>query len=212
MREEWRQGVAGAPAMYRKHPRQPGNRKRPASVAVPPGMCNDLSQARVGRVIGQLPYQGVSGNLIWEVSPVPMIPQTSDLSRFVEAQRDTYQQALSELRAGRKQTHWMWFIFPQLAGLGQSSTSRYYGLKNIEEARAYLEDPVLGGRLKECTEAVLEVSGRSAMEIFGGIDSLKFRSSLTLFCRVAGAESLYQKALDRYFEGEMDARTIELLD
>ena len=143
---------------------------------------------------------------------MPMIPQTSDLTRFIKAQGDTYEQALSELRAGRKQTHWMWFIFPQLAGLGQSGTSRYYGLKNIEEAQAYLEDPVLGTRLQECTEAVLEVSGRSAVEIFGGIDSLKFRSSLTLFCQVAATDSLFHQALEKYFEGELDARTLELLD
>jgi uncharacterized protein (DUF1810 family) len=163
-------------------------------------------------VTGQLFCQWISANLIREASPVPAIPQTSDLSRFIEAQRDTYQQALSELRAGRKQTHWMWFIFPQLAGLGQSSTSRYYALKNIEEARAYLADPVLGARLRESTEAVLALSGRSAVEIFGGIDTLKFRSSLTLFCRVAGAGSPYREALDKYFDGEMDARTLALLD
>ena len=183
-----------------------------ASMAVPPGMCNHLPRACVSHVIGQQPYQWISANLSGEASPVPMIPQTSDLSRFVEAQRDTYQQALSELRAGTKQTHWMWFIFPQLAGLGQSSTSRHYALKSIEEAQAYLADPVLGARLRECTEAVLGLSGRSAMAIFGGIDTVKFRSSLTLFCRAAGADSPFRKALDKYFDGEMDARTLELLD
>jgi uncharacterized protein (DUF1810 family) len=141
-----------------------------------------------------------------------MLSSNSKLCRFTEAQRDTYPQALSELRAGRKQTHWMWFIFPQLAGLGQSSTSEYYALRDIEEAQAYLEDRVLGARLKECTEAVLEVSGKSATEIFGGIDSLKFRSSLTLFCQAAGPGSLFHQALDKYFEGELDARTLELLD
>ena len=212
MRRERRQGVACLRVESRLHSGEGMGSDEPASMAVPPAVCNDLPQACVGHVIGQLPYQGISANLIGEASPVPTIPQTSDLSRFIEAQRDTYQQALSELRAGRKQSHWMWFIFPQLAGLGQSSASRYYALKNIEEARAYLADPVLGARLRDCTEAVLGLNGRSAMEIFGGIDTLKFRSSLTLFCRAAGADSPYRQALDKYFEGKMDTRTLELLD
>lgn len=143
---------------------------------------------------------------------MPVRSESNDLARFVEAQKATYHQALSELRAGRKRTHWMWYVFPQLAGLGQSSTSRYYALKDIEEARSYLADPVLGERLKECTEATLALPGSSAMDIFGGIDTLKFRSSLTLFIRVAGDDSPFRQALDRYFEGEMDARTLELLD
>ena len=143
---------------------------------------------------------------------MPEQTPNKDLSRFTEAQRHSYQQALSELREGRKETHWMWFIFPQLAGLGHSSTARYYALTNLDEARAYLADPLLGARLLECTEAVLRLSGKSATDIFGGIDAMKFRSSLTLFAMASGSDSLFRQALDRYFEGEMDTRTLELLE
>ena len=143
---------------------------------------------------------------------MPEQTPNKDLSRFTEAQRHSYQQALSELRDGRKETHWMWFIFPQLAGLGHSSTARYYALTNLDEARAYLADPLLGARLLECTEAVLRLSGKSATDIFGGIDAMKFRSSLTLFAMASGSDSLFRQALDRYFEGEMDTRTLELLE
>ena len=143
---------------------------------------------------------------------VPEQTQSKDLSRFIEAQRHSYQQALTELREGRKETHWMWFIFPQLAGLGHSSTARYYALASLDEARAYLADPLLGARLKECTEAVLRLSGRSAIDIFGGIDAMKFRSSLTLFSMASDSDSLFREALERYFEGEMDGMTVQLLD
>src|SRR3954468_12248130 len=108
-----------------------------------------------------------------------------DLSRFVEAQRSTYEQALAELRSGRKRTHWMWYIFPQLAGLGRSATARRYAIESLEEARAYLEHPLLGPRLIACAAAVCEIEGRSAYEIFGSPDDLKLHSSATLFARVS---------------------------
>lgn len=143
---------------------------------------------------------------------MPAVTQTRGLSRFIEAQEASYRQALAELRAGRKQSHWMWFIFPQLAGLGHSSTSQYYALKSLDEAQAYLEDPLLGARLKECTETVLGLSGRSANDIFGSIDALKFRSSMTLFSRVSTADSPFRQALEKFFQGQLDERTLGLLD
>lgn len=135
-----------------------------------------------------------------------------NLERFRQAQDAIYQQVLAELRAGAKRSHWMWFIFPQVAGLGYSSTSQYYALGSRDEAQAFLADPVLGARLLECTGAVLAVQGKSALDIFGGIDELKFRSSMTLFAMLAGPDSLYQQVLDKYFKGKPDQRTIELLD
>ena len=134
-----------------------------------------------------------------------------DLTRFVEAQQDAYEQALDELRDGQKRSHWMWFIFPQIAGLGFSPMAQHYAIASLEEARAYLLDPVLGPRLRACTEAVNQVDGRSALEIFGPPDDLKFRSSLTLFAAAAPDNPLFALALDKYFAGQGDPLTLEKL-
>jgi uncharacterized protein (DUF1810 family) len=135
-----------------------------------------------------------------------------NLSRFTKAQEGIYNNVLAELRKGEKRTHWMWFIFPQIDGLGRSSTSRYYAIKSMEEARQYLKHPVLGKRLPECTEAVLGVEGRSVSEIFGYPDDMKLKSSMTLFAHVAGRQSLFERVLDKYFRGERDLRTLHLLE
>lgn len=133
-----------------------------------------------------------------------------DLNRFVEAQRDEYDEALSEIASGRKQTHWMWYIFPQLDGLASTATSRHFAIKSLEEARAYLDHPVLGARLLECAEATLAVEGRSAHDIFGTPDDLKLRSSATLFA-VVRPESVFDRLLAKYFDGVPDAKTLALL-
>lgn len=135
----------------------------------------------------------------------------SDLERFVDAQRGVYGDVLDELRAGRKASHWMWFVFPQLRGLGYSATAHYYGIVSAAEARAYLAHPVLGARLRECIELLLAVQGRSAHAIFGSPDDLKLRSSLTLFDAVSG-DPLFRRALDRYFDGQPDPATLSRLD
>jgi uncharacterized protein (DUF1810 family) len=134
-----------------------------------------------------------------------------DLRRFVETQRTTYDGALAELRRGRKASHWMWFIFPQIAGLGMSAMSQHYSISCLEEARAYLDQPVLGPRLVECIRAVNAVEGCSAYEIFGPPDDMKFRSSLTLFAAAAPDNPIFAEALARYFGGEADPLTLEKL-
>ena len=130
---------------------------------------------------------------------------------FVEAQNPVIEAVLDELRAGRKQTHWMWFIFPQHVGLGRSGMARRFGLGSIEEAGAYLADPILGGRLMACTEAVLAHRAKSARAIFGTPDDLKFRSCMTLFSMAAPQYSIFQRALDEFFGGEPDPLTVALL-
>jgi uncharacterized protein (DUF1810 family) len=134
-----------------------------------------------------------------------------DLGRFVAAQAGVHATALAELRAGRKRSHWMWFVFPQLAGLGSSAMARRYAIAGAAEARAYLEHPVLGARLVECAEALLAVEGRSAREIMGSPDDLKLRSCATLFARVAPPGSAFERLIDRYYGGEEDAATLRLL-
>jgi uncharacterized protein (DUF1810 family) len=136
-----------------------------------------------------------------------------DLDRFETAQQEggTYAAAVSELHAGRKLSHWMWFVFPQIGGLGQSATSRRYAIASLAEARAYLEHPVLGPRLRECAGILAGLSGRSALEIFGVIDAMKLRSSMTLFARAAPEERLFQQVLDAYFDGVSDEATESLL-
>lgn len=135
-----------------------------------------------------------------------------DLERFVSAQDDgTYDRAVEELRGGHKTSHWMWFVFPQVAGLGKSAKAREFAISSLDEARAYLNHPVLGPRLIECTGIVAEAEGRSALQIFGSIDALKLRSSMTLFMRAAPDEPLFQQVLDRLFEGEPDPATDQLL-
>lgn len=134
-----------------------------------------------------------------------------DLDRFVSAQASIYNQALAEIRSGQKRTHWIWFIFPQIEGLGHSSTSMHYAIRSLEEARAYLQHPLLGPRLIECSEAVLAVQGRTASDILSYPDDLKLRSSMTLFERVAEPGSVFGRVLDRYFQGSRDERTLQLL-
>ena len=134
-----------------------------------------------------------------------------DLSRFVEAQQGSYQTALSEIRQGQKRSHWMWFVFPQYVGLGISPTSLRYAIKSVAEAEAYLKEPVLGPRLVECTQALLEVEGRSAHEIFGSPDDSKLKSSVTLFAHVSPPDSVFERVLDKYFRGERDGKTLRLL-
>lgn len=137
---------------------------------------------------------------------------TFDLSRFTTAQESIYDSVLAELRNGQKRTHWMWYIFPQIDGLGHSATSKHYAIKSLEEARQYLNHPVLGQRLLECAVAVFTVEGRSIPEIFGYPDHLKFKSSMTLFASVAAPGSVFARILDKYFNGERDALTLQLLE
>ncbi|HTY97523.1 MAG TPA: DUF1810 domain-containing protein [Solirubrobacteraceae bacterium] len=136
-----------------------------------------------------------------------------DLERFVKAQDEggTYERALAELRDGRKRTHWMWFVFPQLAGLGRSPTARHYAIESLGEARAYLDHPLLGSRLRECTSVLCRLRGRSAAEILGGIDAQKLRSSMTLFMRARPQEAVFGQLIDRYYAGTPDSATDELL-
>jgi uncharacterized protein (DUF1810 family) len=136
-----------------------------------------------------------------------------NLGRFVAAQDagGTYERAIAELRQGRKTSHWMWFVFPQIAGLGHSPTSRLYAISSLEEASAYLAHPVLGPRLAECAEIVCGVDGRSAEQIFGRIDAQKLRSSATLFALADPATQVFQRVLDQYFDGIHDPATEELI-
>jgi uncharacterized protein (DUF1810 family) len=133
------------------------------------------------------------------------------LDRFIEAQEGDYENALAEIRAGRKRSHWMWYVFPQFTGLGSSPTSAHYAIKSREEAKQYLAHPVLGRRLVECAEALLGIDNRSAHEIFGSPDDMKLRSSATLFASVSPDGSVFQQIIDKYFEGNSDVRTIELM-
>ena len=136
-----------------------------------------------------------------------------DLQRFVTAQEPVFETVLAELRAGRKRTHWMWFVFPQLAGLGRSSTARFYGIRCLDEARAYLAHPVLGSRLDLCTRIVLASESPSLHAIFGSPDDLKFRSCMTLFSRAADdPDNPFRRALDRWCEGQPDEQTLALIE
>lgn len=135
-----------------------------------------------------------------------------DLNRFVSAQEKIYNLVLEELRSGMKRSHWMWFIFPQIDGLGFSTTSKFYAIKNQEEARQYLNHPVLGTRLVECVETVLAIQGRTISEIFGYPDDLKLKSSMTLFEKVADQPAAFARVLDLYFHGERDDRTLQILE
>ncbi|MRR58120.1 MAG: DUF1810 domain-containing protein [Deltaproteobacteria bacterium] len=136
-----------------------------------------------------------------------------DLSRFTRAQQGIYDSVLAELRSGRKRTHWMWFIFPQIAGLGHSPMSQHYAIKSSKEARQYLKHPVLGARLLECAEAVLAVEGRSVSDIFGYPDDMKLMSSMTLFAAVEdNPNSVFVQVVEKYFQGKQDHRTLQLLE
>jgi len=137
-----------------------------------------------------------------------------NLARFLTAQESSYSQAVAELRRGRKQSHWIWYIFPQLKGLGSSETSHFFGIASLAEAEAYLAHPVLGERLRECTQLVLDIPNKAVGDIFPYPDDLKFGSSMTLFAAASeptAAPSLFQQALDRFFDGKPDARTLGLL-
>lgn len=134
-----------------------------------------------------------------------------DLQRFLDAQRGVHDAALAELRRGRKTSHWMWFVFPQVAGLGRSAMAQRYAIASLDEARAYLDHPVLGPRLVAAVEAVNALEGRSAHQIFGAPDDLKFQSSLTLFEQAASAPEVFATALDRYYAGQRDERTLAAL-
>ena len=135
-----------------------------------------------------------------------------DLARFLDAQQNSYASALSELRSGKKQSHWIWYVFPQLKGLGLSSASQKYGLASLAEARAYLADPILGDRLREATQAILAHDSVSATGVLGELDALKFKSCITLFSRAAPSELIFKQALARFFAGQPDQRTLELLE
>jgi uncharacterized protein (DUF1810 family) len=140
-----------------------------------------------------------------------MIDDPYDLHRFIRSQQDTYAQAVDELAEGRKTSHWMWFVFPQLRGLGRSAMATKYGIASLDEARAYLAHPLLGPRLKQCVRLVLRIDGRSIHDIFGSPDDMKFRSCMTLFDLAAPQEPIFAEALQKYFGGTPDARTLELL-
>ena len=135
----------------------------------------------------------------------------SDLSRFLKAQEHDYARALSEIRSGRKRSHWMWYIFPQIQGLGFSQTAQFYAIQDLAEAKDYLAHPVLGARLKEISSALLDLDGLSASEIFGYPDDLKLRSCMTLFCLADLNCDIFEKVLNKYYDGKADDRTIRIL-
>ena len=135
-----------------------------------------------------------------------------DLSRFTQEQERMYETALEEIKAGRKRSHWMWYIFPQIRGLGYSQTSRFYAIESLDEARAFLQDPYLAGNLQEICTALLGLESSNATEVFGRPDDLKLRSSMTLFSVAAGRDSIFQKVLDKFFDGRPDHRTLRILE
>ena len=141
----------------------------------------------------------------------PRLGDPHNLQRFLDAQARVYGQVVSELRAGRKRSHWMWFVFPQLRGLGGSPTAEHFAISSIEEAKAYLDHPLLGPRLVECVRLVNLVEGRSIGQIFGSPEDLKFRSSMTLFARAAAENGVFEEALQKYFGGQPDPLTLERL-
>lgn len=137
--------------------------------------------------------------------------QEQNLNRFLDAQESDYQVALSEIKKGRKRSHWMWYIFPQIAGLGFSETSKFYAIKDAAEAGAYLNHPILGKRLIEISEALLYLEGKTANQIFGSPDDLKLKSSMTLFGALPDTHPVFQKVLDKYFGGTKDPKTLQLI-
>jgi uncharacterized protein (DUF1810 family) len=145
-----------------------------------------------------------SGNSAGTIDPF-------NLSRFVEGQRVNFEQALEEIKRGKKRSHWMWYVFPQFDGLGFSSTSRHYSIKSLAEAKAYLQHPLLGPRLMACAEALLRVDGRSAAEIFGSPDDMKLKSCATLFACASSDGSVFHQLLAKYYRGGFDEKTLELL-
>jgi uncharacterized protein (DUF1810 family) len=153
----------------------------------------------------------VDDAMMKQVEPPGASADPYDLERFVRAQENAYEQALSEIRSGRKRSHWMWYIFPQFEGLGTSATAMRFSIKSVTEAEHYLAHPILGPRLIACTEAALGVQGVSALELFGSPDDLKLRSCATLFACLSPAGSVFQQIIDRYFEGQRDERIIRLM-
>jgi uncharacterized protein (DUF1810 family) len=145
------------------------------------------------------------------VLPAQIMTDAYNLHRFLDAQAHTYNTVLAELRAGRKRSHWIWFIFPQITGLGRSSMAQQFAIASLDEAKAYIQHAILGPRLRACTQLVLDVEGRSAEEIFGYPDHLKFRSCLTLFSTAATDNALFKDALLKYFDGQPDQLTLDLL-
>ncbi len=143
--------------------------------------------------------------------PAQIMTDAYNLHRFLDAQAHTYNTVLAELRAGRKRSHWIWFIFPQITGLGRSSMAQQFAIASLDEAKAYIQHAILGPRLRACTQLVLDVEGRSAEEIFGYPDHLKFRSCLTLFSTAATDNALFKDALLKYFDGQPDQLTLDLL-
>jgi uncharacterized protein (DUF1810 family) len=140
-----------------------------------------------------------------------MIEGTDRLGRFINAQNESFEEIIQELKNGEKVTHWMWYVFPQIAGLGESATAKFYAIQDPSEAQAYLDHPILGKRLLECTKIVISLRSKSALVIFGDVDAMKFRSSMTLFMSVAGSDSVFQEAIEKYFEGEPDRATLDIL-
>lgn len=134
------------------------------------------------------------------------------LGRFVTGQEENYSEALQQIQAGQKTSHWMWYVFPQFTGLGFSSTSQFYAIKSVDEAKAYLNHPILGPRLNECCQALLGLGNRSALAIFGSTDASKLRSSMTLFAAVSPEGSLFRQVLTKYFKSEPDEKTLKLLE
>jgi uncharacterized protein (DUF1810 family) len=134
-----------------------------------------------------------------------------NLQRFIDAQQPVFAEVIAELGQGRKCGHWMWFIFPQLKGLGRTAQSTFFGISSVQETAAYLQHPVLGPRLRQCTQLVNAVEGRSAEDIFGEIDAMKFRSSLTLFAKATSENQIFTDALEKYYAGEFDPLTINYL-
>ena len=134
-----------------------------------------------------------------------------NLERFTQTQEYDYTEALKEIQNGRKESHWMWYIFPQLKQLGRSSVAQYYGIENLEEATEYLAHPILGDRLREISEALLELDNNDPYQVMGGIDGMKLRSSMTLFAETAGYDSVFGRVLDKFFDGQKDENTLRLL-
>lgn len=139
------------------------------------------------------------------------MPEPIDLTRFIDAQQAAYAPALAEIRNGRKVSHWMWYIFPQIKGLGHSETATYYAIQSLAEAAAYLNHPVLGPRLIDISEQLLAIRGRTASQIMGSPDDMKLRSSMTLFGSLPGANPVFQAVLDAFFAGEKDSRTLDII-
>ena len=136
----------------------------------------------------------------------------SDLQRFLDAQAYNYADALKEIRNGRKESCWMWYVFPQIQGLGYSSTAQYYAIKDLQEAKDYLNDAVLGGRLLEICEAALKVESNHAYQVFGAVDAMKLKSSMTLFELAAPEQTMFGEVLEKYFNGERDEQTVEIIN